>query len=165
MTAIFYGSTTGNTRSVAETLAGKLGLVDACYDIADASPSDLSGHQLLILGVSTWGDGELQDDWQTFLPQLAEQRFEGVHVAVFGLGDANGYPDTFVDGMAELLDAFTARGAMAIGSWPTEGYDFNDSKAVVDGQFVGLVIDEDNESDMTDERCTTWVKQVQEESA
>ncbi len=47
-----------------------------------------------------------------------------------------------------------------MGQWPTEGYDFDASKAVKNGQFVGLALDEDNQSELTESRITTWVAQL-----
>lgn len=44
-----------------------------------------------------------------------------------------------------------------------DGYDFNESKAVVDGKFLGLAIDEDNQSDMTELRVKSWVSQLKKE--
>lgn len=160
MSAIFYGSTNGNTRDAARILARELGLDAACHDIAKAAPAALADHRLLILGTSTWGCGDLQDDWIAFLPKLGGQRFDGVSVAVFGLGDASTYCDSFVDAMAEVQEAFTSRGAVAVGSWPTDGYAFNASKAVVDGRFLGLVLDADGQSELTDERCAAWAGQL-----
>mgnify|MGYP002461750743 FL=1 len=61
---IFYGSSTGTTESVAYTIAQKLGV--ASNDVHDASK--LTGemvkeYDVLVLGTSTWGCGEVQDDW------------------------------------------------------------------------------------------------------
>ncbi|MFW3346663.1 flavodoxin, partial [Aliarcobacter butzleri] len=39
-----------------------------------------------------------------------------------------------------------------IGFTSTEGYYHDGSKAQIDDKYVGLVIDEDNQSDLTDER-------------
>ena len=44
-------------------------------------------------------------------------------------------------------------------------YDFSESKAVKNGKFVGLAIDEDNQSDLTEERVKTWVAQIKREFA
>ena len=63
-TGIFYGSTTGTTESVARLIAEKLGVSPA--DVHDVSKLDAAlaeSYEALILGTSTWGDGELQDDW------------------------------------------------------------------------------------------------------
>ena len=59
-------------------------------DIADSSPGDLLQHKLLILGIPTWGIGELQDDWGDFLPGLEELDLSGfgvrVGVSIVGFG-------------------------------------------------------------------------------
>ena len=47
-----------------------------------------------------------------------------------------------------------------IGAVSTEGYTFDESTAVVDGKFVGLALDEDNESDKTDDRIAAWVEDI-----
>ena len=39
---------------------------------------------------------------------------------------------------------------------------FSESKAEVNGVFVGLPIDEDNDSDKTDERIDAWTKNLKE---
>ena len=41
-----------------------------------------------------------------------------------------------------------------------EGYTYDDSKSVIDGKFCGLAIDEDNESELTDQRLQAWVQQI-----
>ena len=56
------------------------------------------------------------------------------------------------------------RGGIVIGHWPTEGYDFEASKGLVDDKhFVGLGIDEDRQPELTEERVDAWVKQIYEE--
>ncbi|HAS51747.1 MAG TPA: hypothetical protein DCS21_08410, partial [Gammaproteobacteria bacterium] len=50
-----------------------------------------------------------------------------------------------------------------IGSWPIDGYEFEKSKALRDGEFVGLVLDQDNQADLTDERIEEWLEQVKPE--
>ena len=47
-----------------------------------------------------------------------------------------------------------------VGSVADEGYEYDDSLAVVDGRFVGLPIDEDNEYDLTDDRLFPWVEEL-----
>ena len=51
-----------------------------------------------------------------------------------------------------------------IGKVATDGYTYDDSKSVVDGKFCGLPIDEDNESELTDQRLSAWVTQIQSEA-
>lgn len=66
--------------------------------------------------------------------------------------------------MGTVRDIVEAKGATVVGHWPTEGYEFEASKALVDeNHFVGLCIDEDRQPELTEERVTKWVKQVYEE--
>ncbi len=61
--------------------------------------------------------------------------------------------------MGILYHACVDKGAVVVGgNWPTEGYDFEASNAVIEGGFVGLAIDEDNQDDLTDERVSAWVE-------
>jgi flavodoxin I len=53
--------------------------------------------------------------------------------------------------------------AKVIGFTSSEGYYHDASKAQIDDKFVGLVIDEDNQSDLTDERIENWVNEIKED--
>ena len=81
-----------------------------------------------------------------------------------GASDSSGYSDFFCDAMEELYTAFLQSGAKMIGKVPTSGYTYDDSKSVIDGKFCGLPIDEDNESELTDERLSQWVQQINSEA-
>ena len=81
-------------------------------------------------------------------------------MALFGLGDQFGYPDTFCDAMRYLYDKVIERGGTITGYWPVDGYTFDASTAVFDGYFVGLAIDEVNQSDLTVERIEAWCNQL-----
>ncbi len=158
---IFYGSSTGNTQRIAEQIAEELGdLIESVTDIAKASPDDLASAEALILGVSTWEDGQLQEDWDDFFPELDGMDLSGKTVALFGLGDAYGFSGEFVNALGTLYRKVRERGATVVGAWPTDGYDFDDSSAVVDGRFVGLVIDEENDADLSDERVARWADTI-----
>lgn len=159
-TVIIYGSTTGNAASAAQTIAEKLGNGATVKEAGAASKSDLTDYDNIILGSSTWGDGELQDDWFGFLPTIKEVGLSGKTVAVFGVGDQFSYSDTYVNAMGELYDAAKAAGANVIGSTSTDGYSFNESTAVRDGKFVGLALDYDNQGDLSDDRIAAWVAQI-----
>ncbi|MPN62929.1 Flavodoxin 1 [bioreactor metagenome] len=50
-----------------------------------------------------------------------------------------------------------------VGRVPDEGYTYDDSTAVIDGLWVGLPIDEDNEYDLTQERLEKWVESLKQE--
>jgi len=155
---LFYGSTTGNTERVAELIHAELGgSLAAMTNIADAQPDDLEAADALILGTSTWESGELQQDWDQFLPKLDQIDLTGKKVALFGLGDAAGFPDEFVNGLGTLAAKVKQRGGELIGPWSTDGYEFVGSTALTDGNFVGLVLDEDNQPELTDDRVKQWV--------
>ena len=84
---IFYGSSTGTTESVAKRIAQKLGVEAAhLYDVAKASPADMASYEVLILGSSTWGAGDLQDDWYDFLAKIKKLDLTGKTVLVVGSG-------------------------------------------------------------------------------
>ncbi len=159
--AIIYGSTTGNTEKAAKMIAAELGdLVSQVLDIKDATTDDFNNADGLILGTSTWQEGDLQDDWESFYDDLDEVKWQGKTVAVFGMGDQQGYSEHYCGAMAKLYEKAKAGGATLVGAWPTDGYDFESSESVVDGKFVGLALDEDNQDDMTEERIKTWCGQI-----
>lgn len=160
-TILVYGSTSGNCENVANRIAEALG-VDSSSVI---SASNLSSELVdkadnLILGSSTWGCGDLQDEWYDGVDVIKSANLTGKTVAVFGCGDSCGFGTTFCEAMKTLYDAAESAGATMIGSVPTDGYTFDDSAAVVDGKFVGLAIDEDNESDKTDGRIAAWIETI-----
>ncbi|PAF53419.1 flavodoxin [Helicobacter sp. 13S00482-2] len=156
---IFYGSDSGNTQTICEKIADKLGKENTeLIDVAKASKDQLLGFDNLILASSTYGSGDLQTDWEDFIGSLDEADFSGKTVALVGLGDQDTYSDTFCDALYHLYDK--AKGGKLIGQTSTDGYTFDDSKGVDGGKFVGLAIDEDNQDDMTDSRIDAWVSQI-----
>ncbi|MFV0505520.1 MAG: flavodoxin [Bacteroidales bacterium] len=161
---LFYGSDTGNTEGVAKQIASLLGNnnVDV-IDVSKSETSDFEQYDRLILGTSTTGIGDLQDDWDSAVAKLKEANLDGKLVALFGLGDAETYPDTFVDSMGHLYEAIKNKGCKIIGAVPTDGYEYDDSIAVIEGQFVGLAIDEDNEEDKTEERIGNWINSIKKD--
>ena len=158
-TVVVYGSSTGTCESIAQTIAEKLG-VDAIDAAANVSADTIKTHDNLLLGTSTWGAGELQDDWYDALKTIKAEGLEGKTVAVFGCGDCEAYCDTFCGGMKELHDAAEAAGARVIGSVDAAGYSYEDSEAVVDGRFVGLALDDVNEDDKTEQRIEAWLEEI-----
>lgn len=158
---IFYGSTSGNTTTAAEIIAAELGdQADEPIDIETASPDQLDEYSVLVLGIPTYNTGEMQTDWEAFAPQLAGKDWSGKKVALFGCGDQEGYPDTFGDALFLLWDQIAANGATLVGQWATDGYEFNESKAVIDGKFIGLMTDSESQEEMTEDRCKAWAQQL-----
>ena len=154
-TIVVYGSTTGTCESIAQTLGDQLGA--EVINVSDLTANQLAEADNIVLGTSTWGAGELQDDWYDGVNVVKSANLSGKRVALFGCGDSASYSDTFCGGMKELYDAAVAAGATVVGAVPTDGYTFDDSDAVVDGQFVGLALDDVNEDDKTSERISAWL--------
>lgn len=154
-TIVVYGSTTGTCESIAQTLGDQLGA--EVINVSDLTANQLAEADNIVLGTSTWGAGELQDDWYDGVNVVKSANLSGKRVALFGCGDSASYSDTFCGGMKELYDAAVAAGATVVGAVPTDGYTFDDSDAVVDGQFVGLALDDVNEDDKTSERISVWL--------
>lgn len=159
MTGIIYGSTTGNTETAAKTIADKLGSCEV-INVSDFSADILDKYDTLLLGSSTWGVGDLQDDWETKIAEMKGVDLNGKKVGFFGCGDQDMYPDSFGDALKTLYDAVSDSGAEFVGAMPTDGYDFSESAAVIDGNFIGLILDEDNQADKSDVRIDTWVKKI-----
>jgi flavodoxin short chain len=118
---IIYGSTTGNTESMAETIREALdgkGLEAEARDVADCAVSDLNGdHDLLLLGCPAYGDDEieLQDDFIDFYDQWDGVRLDGKPFAVFAPGDSSyeyfcGSVDMLEDKMADMGGQATVDG-------------------------------------------------------
>ena len=162
---VFYGSSSGNTQTAAESIATSLDIDNAdVFDIAKATQELLQSYDVLILGSSTWGLGDLQDDWDGFIEKLKKMNLSEKKVAVFGTGDSSSYSDTFCDAIGIIAEAAQQAGATIIGKVSNvSDYSFDSSRAIWDGIFCGLPLDEDNESGKTDERINNWIAQLKSE--
>lgn len=157
---VIFGSTTGVTEGIAAKIAAALGCEAANVANATARTFDAA---LLVLGTSTWGMGDLQDDWAaTGMPILESLDLKGRKVAAFGLGDGLGFADTFCDGVATLIEAAVARGAENVGAIAAADGSYGNivSKVAADGRLTGLALDETNEPELTDRRIAAWVSQL-----
>lgn len=162
---IFYGSTSGTTEEIAEKIHEELG-EDICdlynmeEDFDDAD--DLLKYDYLLIGCSTWGAGEVQNDWRDplFDMEVEKPDFSGKTIALFGPGDCTGHGKHFVGALGILHDVFKSLGAKIVGAVSTKDYSFEQSTAIRDGKFVGLPLDEINESDKTDQRIADWLESL-----
>lgn len=158
---LFYGKNANTTAEAAKKIRAAMGAVAVeLMPIEDAWKDDFETCDHLIVGASTWFDGELPDYWDEVLPLFKALNLKGKKVAIFGLGDQENYPDNFVDGMGYLAKAFEAAGADLVGDTALEGYVFNKSEAVRGGRFVGLVLDEDNQPELSEGRIKAWTEQL-----
>lgn len=169
---VFFGTDTGNTRRIAKDISTALGSAIAAkpVNIRNAEVADLLKYDTLILGTPTYGEGQLPglstgnatESWEEFLPKLAGHDFSGKKVALYGLGNQKGYPTEFVDAMFYLYESFKQCGATLIGAWDSDGYNFKRSKAVVDKRFIGLVLDQENQKELSPARLDAWLKMLAE---
>jgi flavodoxin I len=167
---IFFGTDTGTTRLIAKKLARKLGedIASKPLNVNRASVDDLMEYDVLILGTPSYGEGQLpgsstgvkDGSWEDFVPQLDEVDLAGKTVALYGLGNQEKYPERFADSLYLLYELFAERGATIVGDWSTEGYQFTRSRSVVNGRFVGLVIDNNSQGMLTETRLDAWVQAV-----
>ncbi|MBO4806677.1 MAG: flavodoxin FldA [Paludibacteraceae bacterium] len=158
---IFYGSSTGVTEDIANRIAEKL-KVDASdvHNVYNADKSMIEAYDVLLLGSSTWGCGDLQDDWYDGVKKFKEANLSGKKIAFFGLGDSCSFSGTFCDAMGLIKQDLQGSGAEFIGETSVDGYSFDASVSVEGDKFVGLPLDEVNESFKTDERIANWVSSL-----
>ena len=161
---IVFGSTTGNTESAAEQIKSEFGAAAETIDVCSVTQEQVNESDLLILGTSTWGVGDLQDDWIN-APIITNFDLSNKKVALFGLGDQLSFSDSYVDGMGAIYDALASQNVTWIGNWNTDGYDYSASTAERDGKLVGLALDEENQGGQTAERISEWVCQLKKEMA
>ena len=163
---LFYGSSTCYTEMVAEKIQTLLGdeLV-SLHNLKHTPLDEMTHYPVLLLGISTWDFGEIQEDWLASWDALDSIDLQGKIVALFGLGDQAGYGEWFLDAMGLLHEKLLTKGCQLVGYWPNEGYQFEASKALVDDgrYFVGLALDETSQYELTDQRLATWLPQVLDE--
>jgi flavodoxin I len=157
---LLWGSDTGMTEDIVKLIVDELGVdtVDS-INVFDKPLDAFQQYDKLILGLSTWYDGELQSDWEEFFEDFQGIDFSGKQVVLFGLGDQDGYGQYFVDGLGIIGEVVVKNGGTILANWPIEGYDFEASKGLVTPtHFYGLAIDEDNQPELTDKRLEDWYK-------
>ena len=164
---IFFATSTGKTEDISDRLKELLG-TDAKDVDSISGVDELASAEALVCCIPTWNTGADEarsgTAWDDLAQEIPDKDFAGKSVAIVGLGDSSGYSDFFCDAMEELYTAFLQSGAKLIGKVSTEGYTYDDSKSVIDGKFCGLAIDEDNESELTDQRLQAWVQQINAEA-
>ncbi len=161
---IFFASETRNTAEVARLIQQHYlpaGTADV-HDLEVADAAQVDAYESLIFGTSTMGCGNFSSTLEAFLPELDKVDLSGKTVALFGLGDQYGYPAEFCDALGLLYVELLRRNAYVIGSWPTAGYSYEASRADLgDGSFCGLVLDQDNQPQLTEHRLANWITAIQ----
>lgn len=167
---IFFGTDTGSTRLIAKMIQKKLGddIASKPINVNRIRIEDLLIYDTLILGTPTYGEGQLPGkstkvvagSWEEFLPQLEQDDLTGKMIALYGLGDQDKYKERFANGLYQLRASLQQCGASIIGEWSTDGYEFENSSSVIDGKFIGLVLDQSNQRLLTEQRVDTWLEQI-----
>ncbi|MCF7498398.1 MULTISPECIES: flavodoxin FldB [unclassified Pseudoalteromonas] len=164
---LFYGSTTCYTEIAAEKIRDIIGQdIVSLHNIKDEPLKNAEQFDFVIFGISTWDFGELQEDWESIWDDIKDVNLNGKTVALFGMGDQQGYGQWFQDALGMLHDEICDQAITLLGKWPNDdSYEFEASKALTeDGkQFVGLALDEDSQYELSDERIASWVEQVMTE--
>merc|ERR1712078_278615 len=164
---LYYSTTTGNTETVAGYLGAALGI--EAEDIGSAEDDAILAHDAIVVGAPTWHTGADEQrsgtSWDEWLyDNLPNLDFTGKKVAIFGVGDSGSYSDNFCDATGEMYEQLTARGAKVFGMSPSDdGFDYTESKSIVDDKFVGKMFDEDNYADDSEERVAAWIEQLKSE--
>jgi len=165
--AIYYGTNEGATELAAEkigkTLQEAAGSAVEVKNIGSEELFDLELWDKLIIGCPTYNIGELQDDWFLAYDNMDALELNGRQVALFGLGDQFGYPDSFQDAVGIIGRKVRDCGAELVGFTDPAGFEFSTSAAMEDGKLMGLALDNDNQADMSDDRIVAWVAQIVKE--
>lgn len=160
-TALIYSFNSVKTAAVAK----KIGKAFSEKGIEHVNAENIDDEKFLsfdfyIIGVPTWFDGELPNYWDELVPAIEDMDLSGKTFAVYGLGDQVGYPENFCDAIGIMATLFKERGGNVVGTFPVDGYDFEHSKAVVNNEFIGLPLDQENQARFTDKRIKLWVNDI-----
>ncbi len=160
---IFYSFNSQKTKLIGEKIVElfKEGEIEA-INAETVSEEEFLRYDKMILGVPTWFDGELPNYWDEFVPAIEDLDMTGKKVAIYGLADQKGYPENFGDAVGLMANLLKQRGAEIVGETSTEGYTFESSRAIQNGKFVGLILDQENQARLTQARLDMWIKQVKE---
>jgi flavodoxin long chain len=163
---VFFGSSTSQTEYVAYDIRD---MIDAqlgpdtvtIHNVGSSDLHEMLDYTDLILGIPTWDIGQLQVDWDIKWDELESLDLTGHKVAVFGMGDQYGYPDTYLDAAGMLAETVLALGGELVGYTPVdESYQFGHSLFTDGDSFMGLALDEDHQPKLTKARLDAWVEQV-----
>jgi sulfite reductase (NADPH) flavoprotein alpha-component len=98
---VLFGSQSGNAESYAKRLAKEAaarGFASRVASLDAVQPADLARDKKVLIISSTWGEGDMPDNAQTFWEALNQNgsspKLDGVCYSVLALGDKN-YGDTF----------------------------------------------------------------------
>ncbi|BBA85018.1 flavodoxin [Candidatus Nardonella dryophthoridicola] len=158
---IFYGTNTGNTEKISKIIAKKLN-INNIFDISKNKINLINNYDIIFIGSSTWFYGELQYDWECRINELKKINFYNKYICLFGCGDQVNYSDNFCDGLYYIYKSIYKNDIRLLGLFDKINYNFNKSKSFIKkkNKFLGLVIDEDNQKNETEERINKWLIEI-----
>jgi len=160
---LFYSCNTKKTALAAKKISEEFDHKLEHVNVESLTEKNFSAYRNMILGVSTWFDGELPNYWDEFIPALEDIDLNGKVVAIFGNGNQKGYPENFVDGIGIMADLIEKQGGRLVGFTSAKGYEFESSRALRGEQFIGLALDYENQAAQVNVKIKKWVEQLKKE--
>lgn len=164
--ALFYAPKGGAVDRISQIISSKARKhkVDRMC-ITEVSADKILEYDKVIFGCSTINQSSRLNDetWGPFLAELNQLSLIGKKVAIYGLGDCKAYPKHFVDSIGDLADILNSLNATLCGEVINEAYIFDKSRALRGDKFLGLPLDEINESAQTEGRIDCWLEQLRKE--
>jgi flavodoxin I len=157
---VFYGSTSGKSSAIAEEIEFYLKKEDVViHNVADGL-DDIKSYNNLIFISPTYGVGELQKDWEDHIDTLKNIDMSGKIIGLVGLGNQYAFGESYVGAIKILYDIIIKNNGKIIGFTSPEGYLYKESDALIDGKFVGLALDEENQRNKTPDRIKNWIIEI-----
>lgn len=159
---LFYGTTGGRTTGVVDEFDFNLRDEVEIFDVANGIEK-IKEFENLILVTPSYGFGELEAHWEAVIEDFKKIDLRGKTLALVGLGSQTTFGESFVGALEILYKIIIKNGGKIIGLTSTDGYHFEECEAIVEGKFMGLVLDEENQDDMTPDRIYDWLEVVKKE--
>jgi len=156
---LFYGTTGGRTIGIVDEFDFNLGEEVEIFNVANGIEK-IKDFENLILVTPSYGFGELEAHWKAVIEDFKKIDLSGKTLALVGLGSQTTFGESFVGGLEVLYNIIIKNGGEIIGFTSTDGYNFEECEAIVEGKFMGLVLDEENQDDMTPDRIYDWLEVI-----
>jgi len=159
---LFYGTTGGRTTGIVDEFDFNLRDDVEIFDVANGIEK-IKEFENLILVTPSYGFGELEAHWEAVIEDFKKIDLNGKTLALVGLGSQTTFGESFVGALEILYKIIIKNGGKIIGLTSIDGYHFEECDAIVEGKFMGLVLDEENQDDMTPDRIYDWLEVIKKE--
>ncbi|ABR49154.1 flavodoxin [Alkaliphilus metalliredigens QYMF] len=138
--SIIFGSTTGNTERVAEIIKDNMAECEVTVtDVCNAKDEMIKSADTVLFGASTWGYGEIQDDFLEYYNSMKSELLSAKDVAVFGCGDSVGFSDVYCRAVDLIIEKASECGANVIGEGLKVDGDVDDNVSKIEAFAKELV--------------------------